>query len=187
MTPGPEGYAFHWYNCKPPYLERMADGVKIHCTLENYIPYVYEENGAICTVTVGASASSSSSREVPRDDDSDQLARVEPDAQNGVNLGHAESGGNQPLSNVEQNSNVPPPPNGCGQGDDITLLELEAKSLYHMLTHTPKNKHCKACVRAKMQFKHHRRHQVSIAERAEAESFGDLITGDHIVTIEKMD
>jgi hypothetical protein len=38
-----------------------------------------------------------------------------------------------------------------------------------------------------MQIKHHRRHQVSIAERAEAESFGDLINGDHIVTIEKMD
>ena len=38
-----------------------------------------------------------------------------------------------------------------------------------------------------MQFKHHRRHKVPIAESAEAESFGDLITGDHIVTVEKMD
>ena len=42
MTPGPEGYAFHWFNCKPPYLERMSDGEKIHCVIENYIPYVYE-------------------------------------------------------------------------------------------------------------------------------------------------
>ena len=38
-----------------------------------------------------------------------------------------------------------------------------------------------------MQFKRHRRHQVPIAERAEAESFGDLIIGDYIVTIEKID
>jgi hypothetical protein len=71
--------------------------------------------------------------------------------------------------------------------DDIPLMKLEAMSEYHLLTQTPKNPYCAACQRAKMQRKPHRRKQKPLAERVEAEEFGDVITGDHIVTLDNMD
>jgi hypothetical protein len=69
----------------------------------------------------------------------------------------------------------------------MTLAEMEAQTLHHLLTHTPKNPSCKACQRAKMQRKPHSRKSIPLAERMEAEIFGDLVTGNHIVTKHKMD
>jgi hypothetical protein len=64
-------------------------------------------------------------------------------------------------------------------GNKLSLQE-QAKSLQHLLTHTPKNPFCEACNRAKMRHSAHRKK--GGAERLDAVSFGDHITGDHIIS-----
>ena len=62
-----------------------------------------------------------------------------------------------------------------------------AKSLHHLMTHTPKNKFCETCRRAKAQ----KRPSVKRSARADPgpmpEKFGEVITADHIVTLDAGD
>jgi hypothetical protein len=54
-----------------------------------------------------------------------------------------------------------------------------------LMTHSPKNKHCPACQRAKMQTKPAR--QVEGSELGEPVAFGDQTTGDHLITQNELD
>ena len=56
-----------------------------------------------------------------------------------------------------------------------------------MMTHSPKNPYCQACQRAKMQRKPHRKSKTPVEERRQATEFADLVTGDHIITVAKVD
>jgi hypothetical protein len=174
-----EQYGFYWPPGKWPYIVR-PDGKRIDCVVQDYIPYVMEEGrGTACPLTEGGS-SSSSSRPPRRDEGTSQPERGNPEEpEGGIDLtpGHAEN---------NNNDDGDVPKTEALKKDDMTLTELEAQTLHHLLTHTPKNPSCKACQRAKMQRKPHSRKSVPIAERTEAVKFSDLITGDHIVTASKM-
>ena len=54
----------------------------------------------------------------------------------------------------------------------------------HYLTHMPKHPHCEACQAAKMQRRQCRRVKDPEDHSIKAVSFGDLITADHVVTID---
>ena len=60
---------------------------------------------------------------------------------------------------------------------EISLRE-EANSLYHLLTHKPKNPFCESCRRAKMKEKR----KYSGSYRNTTTRWGQLVTGDHIVS-----
>ena len=60
---------------------------------------------------------------------------------------------------------------------DISLRE-EANSLYHLLTHKTKNPFCESCRRAKMKEKR----KYSGSYKNTATRWGQLVTGDHIVS-----
>ena len=50
--------------------------------------------------------------------------------------------------------------------------------MHHLLTHTPYNKYCEACVMGKMT--HARHPRVTFDKRTVFKKFGDTITCDHI-------
>ena len=56
-------------------------------------------------------------------------------------------------------------------------LKLEAGQLAHLLTHKPANPHCESCMRGKLRHVPHR----AGAFKRPVESWGDLITCDHMV------
>jgi hypothetical protein len=60
---------------------------------------------------------------------------------------------------------------------EISLRE-EANSLYHLLTHKPKNPFCESCRRAKMKEKR----KYSGSTNTTATRWGQLVIGDHIVS-----
>ena len=60
------------------------------------------------------------------------------------------------------------------------LLKLEAVRSRHRLTHLPKNRFCAACNQCKVYQKHARRRDADVVDAPLA--FGDLITGDHLIT-----
>ena len=62
-------------------------------------------------------------------------------------------------------------------------LVAEATSIQHLMTHLPKNPHCKACQRAKMQKKPNKKKGgkkggIEITDKP----FGTIITADHLIT-----
>ena len=174
-----QGYSFHWDPFKPPVITH-PDGTKVTCVVENYCPYVVEEGGVACalTATEGTSSSSSSSRAPARDDDQAQPAKEQTDLVEGA-LPPSIQDKDKNTDDDQKDRKV--------DKDDIPLMKIEATSVYHLLTHTPKNPYCPACQRAKLQRKPHKSRKVPLAERAQAEEFGDIITGDHIVTIDEVD
>lgn len=175
-----EGYGFYWPPGLTPFILK-PNGQRIDCEVVGNVPYLIEENGVSCPLSKGNSSSSSSSRTPVRDEGITQPAKEELDKPKGLNP-------NGPADSVHETINEEvEEAEGHTHEDDMTLMQIEADSLYHLLTHTPKNPNCPACRRAKMQKKPHRRKAIPIEERAQAEKFGDLITGDHIVTIDKID
>ena len=63
-------------------------------------------------------------------------------------------------------------------------LKLEATSIYHQMTHLPKNPWCDHCMRAKMQRKPHRRGATKGFGKP-PEKFGDHVTMDYILSYTK--
>ena len=59
-------------------------------------------------------------------------------------------------------------------------MREEARTLRHMMTHTPKNPYCETCKCAKMYKPTKRSKGESLT--VESNKFGDHITGDHLVT-----
>jgi len=175
-----QGFAFHWNSGESPYILR-PDGGRVDCFVENNIPYVIEPTGVACPISYGNSSSSSGHANAC-DDGNTQPAKETTVELEGTNLnvpGHMEQNTHDKDSVVELGQ-----PN---THDDVPLMKIEATSLHHLLTHTPKNPYCQSCQRAKMQRKPHKSKKIPISERMQAHAFGDLITGDHIVTIDKMD
>ena len=138
----------------------------------------------------GASSTSSSSRgEVlvhtpPCDDDQVLAARGNPDLVEEVPASSIQdkSAEKHDEGEIQEQSLA-------AKKDDVPLMKIEAMSTYHLLTHAPKNPYCPACQRAKLQRKPHRNksRKVPLAERVQAEEFGDVTTGDYIVTIDAID
>ena len=71
-----------------------------------------------------------------------------------------------------------PEPKAIDRGE--AALREEARSLRHMMTHTPKNPFCETCKCAKMYKPTKRSKGESLT--VESNKFGDHITGDHLVT-----
>ena len=65
-----------------------------------------------------------------------------------------------------------------GRGE--ALLKREAQSIAHLMTHIPKNEFCDVCCRAKM-IKYLSRARGG-SRQIKAESFGDHVTGDFLIT-----
>ncbi|MFM7979396.1 MAG: hypothetical protein ACKPKO_08785, partial [Candidatus Fonsibacter sp.] len=57
-------------------------------------------------------------------------------------------------------------------------LKKEAHSLYHLLTHKPKNPYCESCRRATMK----ESRQYAGSYKSTATRWGELVTGDHIAS-----
>ncbi len=79
---------------------------------------------------------------------------------------------------TDQDSDSEPGEHRGYQGIHRDLKE-EAKSISHLMTHLPFNKHCVACQRAKME--NVKCHRGAGNEGHETESFGDLVTADMLV------
>ena len=173
-----QGFGFYWHPYKEPVIVHPDTKTIIKCAVQDYVPYVVEADGVVCPLAAEQPtiSTSSSSRDPPRDESQLQSAKNSPALANGsiIEPGHEEQ---PPTENKVTKVNK----------DDVPLLEIEATSDYHLLTHTPKNPYCQSCIRAKMQRKPHRKKKVPLAERAEAENFGDLVTGDHIVSLGQVD
>ena len=71
-----------------------------------------------------------------------------------------------------------PEPKAIDRGE--AALREEARTLRHMMTHTPKNPFCETCKCAKMYKPTKRSKGESLT--VESNKFGDHITGDHLVT-----
>ena len=71
-----------------------------------------------------------------------------------------------------------PEPKPVDRGE--AALREEARTLRHMMTHTPKNPFCETCKCAKM-YKPTKRHKGE-SLTVESNKFGDHVTGDHLVT-----
>ena len=74
------GYDFHWPAFKPPIIT-FPDGVtKVNCVVENYCPYVVEDEGVVCPLKTSDDnpSSSSSSRVKSRDESHLQPAMEKP-------------------------------------------------------------------------------------------------------------
>ena len=71
-----------------------------------------------------------------------------------------------------------PEPKAIDRGE--AALREEARTLRHMMTHTPKNPFCETCKCAKMYKPTKRNKGESLT--VESNKFGDHITGDHLVT-----
>ena len=71
-----------------------------------------------------------------------------------------------------------PEPKALDRGE--AALREEARTLRHMMTHTPKNPFCETCKCAKMYKPTKRSKGESLT--VESNKFGDHITGDHLVT-----
>ena len=71
-----------------------------------------------------------------------------------------------------------PEPKAVDRGE--AALREEARTLRHMMTHTPKNPFCETCKCAKMYKPTKRSKGESLT--VESNKFGDHITGDHLVT-----
>ena len=66
------------------------------------------------------------------------------------------------------------------RGDKEFLTE-DAKSLTLLCTHLPKNPYCNSCMRSKVNQKPKRRRRGK-KHTVEARKFGDLVTGDHLIS-----
>ena len=135
------GCDFHWPPFTPPIITR-PDGRKFHCTVRHYVPYVRDDGGTLCSLsaTGGQASSSSSSNHAPACDESQlQSAKNEPVVGEATSLVPEQKEQPQPTTSLPKDKN-----------DDVPLLKIEATSLYHMMTHTPKSPYCQACQRAKM-------------------------------------
>ena len=172
------GYDFHWPPFTPPIITR-PDGKKFHCTVRRYVPYVKDDGGTLCSLSATgeqSSSSSSSNRAPARDESQQQSAKNEPAVGEAALEAPEQKGHEDQLQPIKKDKN-----------DDVPLLKIEATSLYHMMTHSPKNPYCQACQRAKMQRKPHRKSKTPVEERRQATEFADLVTGDHIITVAKVD
>ena len=121
------GFSFHWPNKEFPYFIR-PDGRTILCIVEDYVPYVIETEGVVCPNQ--GTSSSSCSREQSRDDDSNQPARTTADESEGAQEvpGHMEPINEHEPVQAASDREVRNP-------DNVTLMEIEAQSLHHLLTH----------------------------------------------------
>ena len=72
-----------------------------------------------------------------------------------------------------------PEPKALDRGE--AELRDEARTLRHMVTHTPKNPYCETCKCAKMYNPTKRSKGESLT--VESNKFGDHITGDHLIEI----
>ena len=83
---------------------------------------------------------------------------------------------------------VPPPP---APPDDVVdrvgTEKAAAKSLSHLLTHTPFNRFCETCRIAKAQKRPARKRDAKADPGPIPEEFADQITADHIVTLDTKD
>ena len=174
------GFDFHWPAYTPPIIT-LPDGVtKVHTVVMNYCPYVEEDGGVVCplnSAAVGSTSTSSSSRDLPRDESHSQPVTEKTEMAEGA-TGLA-PGRTDEINETIEDRKV--------DLDNIPLMKIEATSVYHMLTHSPKNPYCPACQRSKIQRKSNKRRKTPIAERYDAKEFGDVITGDHIFTMSQID
>jgi RNA:NAD 2'-phosphotransferase (TPT1/KptA family) len=170
-----EGYGFYWPPFTPPHIISPGGQRRVDCIVEDYVPYVLEADGVACPFTAAGQPSTSSSSRAPARDESLLQPAME---YTGETEGEESPGHEEHKPEDDEEDDNP---------DNLTLMQLEARSLHHQLTHLPKNPQCEACQRAKMQHKPHKRRKIPLAERAKAEEFGDLITGDHIVSLDSID
>ena len=69
--------------------------------------------------------------------------------------------------------------------DSISKLRIAADSLEHLIGHKPFNKFCRACVEVKSKRSYARRTtpEHKAQQESEAKVFGDIISGDHIISV----
>ena len=61
-------------------------------------------------------------------------------------------------------------------------LQAESKTLKHALTHSPKNRYCEVCRRAKMAARYHRKRDLEVdPEEAPPFHYGHQLRADHII------
>ena len=60
--------------------------------------------------------------------------------------------------------------------------KAEAQSMWHLMTHSPKNEHCDTCKAVKLQRRPARRATASHDVDDACEKFGDVVSTDHIIT-----
>ena len=167
-----QGYGFWWPPFETPKLIK-PDGGEINFEVENYVPFLTER-------APHAALPASKDEEEP----TSKLASVQ--IERSVTFpDNAPSGGEMiclecvspegvMLQQCESSATAPAPPPDEFQRD----LVAEACSIAHLMSHLPKNPHCAACQRAKMQRVQARRTRTSLPD---ALIFGELVTCDYLV------
>ena len=183
------GYTFIWPTNQSPYFIRL-DGMIIHLTIENYIPYLVP-NSAHCRPQKPSGTRSFCSPYV------NTSTKVQPGAPGRAGKGNRstskidknrkpkvatpsdhESVGEEQVDHDEYDTDQSS--SDAEHADGLTLvarrsLRDEANSLYHLLTHKPKNPSCKYCRRAKMKDKR----KYAGSYKNTATRWGHVVIGDH--------
>ena len=169
------GYSFHWPKNQNPYFITPT-GHRLKLRVDQNVPYLCPCKAPACVCTVGSVGISAPTEAKPPP----VVSKVQPaqasSSSKGPSIVSPELDGEIVEAVAE-----PPIPLVGGRRD----RRLEASSVEHLMTHSPKNKHCPACQRAKMQTKPAR--QVEGSELGEPVAFGDQTTGDHLITQNELD
>jgi hypothetical protein len=188
------GYTFVWPTSQDPYFIR-PDGMIIRLMVENYMSYLVpnarhckprKPSGTriFCSTSTSTIMNAQSGAPERRD-----LNIPEPIV---ATPSDSEISGDDNISRLDDfdapvHDGTVREEEQSSSGDEaedrgIHYIELslrgEANSLYHLLTHKPKNPFCESCRRAKMKEKR----KYSGSYKNTATRWGQLVIGDHIVS-----
>ena len=188
-----EGYEFHWnaFSKKPYMIKPSAQGgQRIQLVSIGCVPYLIDSfnpdglSGTLpaCPAPTAAKLKTkrASSAPTPRSRAGDGVSNAAVPASSSTDVPPATDA---PEAVASSSTDVPPPPPPF-EGDVENrskakkALIKEAKSVEHMLTHTPFNPYCRACVQARSKRHNKRKGKLAVDEPIPAE-WGLSVTGDH--------
>jgi len=157
----------------------MPNGKRVYMYSEGYCPYLDDT----CRAATPAAADESQAEQGKKQTYTYASMRIHRQRRRVDENGrvYLESDGPKPHARKESNKRK-----HQSESDDAGIdlrIKDRAISLEHLMTHYPKNPHCKTCERAKMQHAPtpNRSNRPSDDSREVAENFGDAVTGDHVI------
>ena len=156
------GWSFHWPAFSRPYFKK-PDGTKVKLEVQDYVPYLPSSTG-IAMTAIGQPLAVRSGEPVPMiplpSAPAEEVVPVEEDE-------------------VIMDERLVAKPLDEKRGRGTNAPKEEAKSIQHLLTHTPKNPFCDVCNRAKMTKRPS--YCSGGSTQVEANTFGEHLTADHLV------
>ena len=168
------GYSFHWPSgSKSPFFVLPESNQRVHLQVVDYLPYLVDEHNTE-GLTAGTPTSALPVRESTPASSSSTAPGADPSTGSGppaveVTTAAGNGGEGEDEQEPEMTKSVK------------EQLQAQAKSLGHLMSHQPFNPFCRACVEGRTRKKPRRKGGLTAAGEAESGTFGDLITGDHLI------